>query len=210
MKRRFKHNKRSDALTRMRFTILLATARAFFLKDSKNGLYLGQKMGNIGMVRNPTQASELHLQNTEPHSIATLLSLGIKALRASDGTDNLDTAEIDRSNNNQFFKMILTREGVYILQHKDRCVGYHCVFPGMESKDDIYKLGLVDCDNFANLITFTKTDKAYGIPVKKKSGTGIKPTLMKAEEVETPNMKRKGDKSFLRGLFRRRNRPTRV
>ncbi|KAM0681822.1 hypothetical protein GINT2_000339 [Glugoides intestinalis] len=166
----------------MLFAILITTTHAFFLRDSTTGLYLGQHGGNIGMVRKPEEAAEIKLENTEPKTIATLINLGTKALRANDGIDKLDVAEIDRSNRNQFFKLILTRESGYILQHKDRCVGYRCVFPGIKDKGDIYKLGLVDCDNFANIIIFTKKEEAYELVKKKKIFTRIKPSLMHAEE----------------------------
>lgn len=157
----------------MLWIILLKTVSAIILRDSRSGLFLGQSSDRIVMTPYPVESLDISIQNTEPTTVSTILSLGTKALSVVKGSHKLDIVDMQRNDKTQFFKLVLVDRDKFVLQHNDLCVGYSNFFantlPGIEGTsergergDSFPKVEMVDCGDTKNVLTFLKSERIDG------------------------------------------------
>lgn len=153
---------------------LLNSVCAIILRDSRSGLFLGQSSDRIVMTPYPVESMDISIQNTDPPTVSTILSLGTKALSVIKNSHKIDIVDMQRNDKTQFFKIVLVDRDKFILQHNDLCVGYSNFFantlPGIEGTserniergDSFPKVEMVDCGDNKNVITFLKSERIDG------------------------------------------------
>lgn len=94
--------------------LYLDIAVAVIFRDIQRGLYLGRRQEEIIMTPYPEEALDLSIQDTEPKSISSLLSLGTKALAVEQNTSKIHIDDIEFKSRNQFFRIILVSSGSYV------------------------------------------------------------------------------------------------
>lgn len=150
------------------FTVVLAV----IFRDTRRGMYLGRIHDDIMMSPFPEEAMDLSIQDTDPVTISTILSLGTKALTVDKNSIKLYISDISFNDKRQFFKLILTPGGTYIFQHDDLCVGYSSNFThkliDATNKSPYLFTEMVECTDTQNTMAFLKSEKIDGEAKAKK------------------------------------------
>lgn len=150
---------------------LLGTACAVIFRDSKSKRFLAKSDRGMFMTQYPEQALDISLQETNSDIVSMILSLGTTALKADKNSRNIVLDEVNGRDPDQFFKLPLTPNGSYIFQHKDLCLGK---ISGRWLGSSAM-LGLIDCQDKLNVVSFFKSDRVDG-QVRKKIVAYYDPT----------------------------------
>lgn len=144
----------------------IPSIRAVIFRDMHRGLYLSRLHEDILMSPYPEEALDLSLQDTDPKSISSILSLGTKALTVERNSLKIDIGEIDFNDKREFFRIILNPEGTFVFQHNDLCVGYSSNFThrliDATNRSPYLFLEMVECTDIQNIIYFLKSEKING------------------------------------------------
>lgn len=191
--------------------LYLDIAVAVIFRDIQRGLYLGRRQEEIIMTPYPEEALDLSIQDTEPKSISSLLSLGTKALAVEQNTSKIHIDDIEFKSRNQFFRIILVSSGSYVFQHNDLCVGYSSNFAhrlvDATNNSPYFFVEMVECTDIQNTIHFLKSEKIDGeIKSRKVIENGsFEDKLTKKKDSQVFKIEEQAMKSeetnFLRGVL---------
>lgn len=139
---------------------------AVIFRDLHRGLYLGRLHEDILMTPYPEEAIDLSIQDTDPKSISSILSLGTKALLVERNSLKIDLGDIDFNDKRQFFRIVLVSEGTFVFQHNDLCIGYssnftHRLIDATNNSPYLF-IEMVECTDIQNTIFFLKSEKIDG------------------------------------------------
>lgn len=129
------------------FLIFLNLITAIIFKDSSSNSFLSGLNGEI-LLYSSEYALDFRLEDTNPVSLAVVLSVGTKALYSEKNSRKLDLKNLNRNDPTQFFKLVLVSNGGYVIQHRDLCVG------NVEGN----KVALINCQDIKNVISFFKSE----------------------------------------------------
>lgn len=133
--------------------IRLATvAKAFTLTQLGANKTLSSHQDKVSLSENTDGVLDFSLQPTNPPSLASILSLGLKALSVNK-SKQLVTTDLSPDNPSQYFKLVLLNNGAFALQHDAGCVGFG-------TEDNV--LSIVSCENIEAVLKLTKGTSLVG------------------------------------------------
>lgn len=193
--------------------VLLGNTLAIIFRDSRSGLFLASKNNGVTVVPYPAEAADINLLETNPESLAVVLSVGTVAFHIEKGASKLDFENVNINDRRQFFKLILRPEGSFIFQHNDKCLGYSKFFPDRENGRNLPEVAMVDCNDMHNVVTFFKSERIDGEVRKRKIltymdtmiGHPVPIGVEKGVEIEKfqNDVIKPEETGFLRGLYNR-------
>ncbi|ELA42107.1 uncharacterized protein VICG_00748 [Vittaforma corneae ATCC 50505] len=192
---------------------VLGTVCAVIFRDSRSKRFLAKSDRGLFMTPYPEEALDISLQETELDTVSVVLSLGTTALKVNKRSKNIDFGKVNRRDRDQFFKLDLTPGGSFIFQHKDLCLGN---MPGIRLESNA-TLGLIDCQDRQNLVSFFKSDRIDG-QVRKKivayydpNPSSDVPAYINEPKIDVEKAEdgvvRPEETGFLRGLYNRVTHP---